>query len=112
MAQGCQSSRGRTARGFTQENSSPIRTTLVQMARSDRLRWRAEQGEVGNGQAKDCRRAFKGRQFDRGVVILCVRWYLLFADSAYAGDKLLNMLTKFGNWTIKIVRRMANAVGF
>ena len=34
MAQGCQSSRGRTARGFTQENSSPIRTALVQMARS------------------------------------------------------------------------------
>src|SRR6266446_3983501 len=27
----------------------------------------------------------------------------LFADSAYAGDKLLNMLTKFGNWTIEIV---------
>jgi hypothetical protein len=23
---------------------------------------------------------------------------LLFADSAYAGDKLLNMLTKFVNW--------------
>src|SRR5580692_5212464 len=36
----------------------------------------------------------------------------LFADSAYAGDKLLNMLTKFGNWTIEIVRRMADAVGF
>jgi len=42
MTQGCQSSRGRTARGFTQENSSPIRTALVQMARSDRLRWRLE----------------------------------------------------------------------
>jgi putative transposase len=36
----------------------------------------------------------------------------LFADSAYAGDKLLNKLTKFGNWTIEIVRRMADAVGF
>jgi transposase len=36
----------------------------------------------------------------------------LFADSAYAGDKLLNTLTKFGNWTIEIVRRMADAVGF
>jgi len=36
----------------------------------------------------------------------------LFADSAYAGDKLRNKLTKFGNWPIKIVRRMADAVGF
>ena len=36
----------------------------------------------------------------------------LFADSAYAGDKLLNRLAKFGNWTIEIVRRMARAVGF
>ena len=35
----------------------------------------------------------------------------LFADSAYAGGKLLNRLTKFGNWTIEIVRRMADAVG-
>jgi putative transposase len=34
----------------------------------------------------------------------------LFADSAYAGDKLPNTLRKFGNWTIEIVRRMA--VGF
>src|SRR5438445_11443990 len=29
----------------------------------------------------------------------------LFADSAYAGDKLPNTLSKFGNWTIEIVRR-------
>src|ERR1700730_8655463 len=36
----------------------------------------------------------------------------LFSDSAYAGDKLLNMLTKFGNWTIEIVRRMADTIGF
>ena len=36
----------------------------------------------------------------------------LFADTAYAGDKLLNSLTKFGNWTIEIVRRMADAVAF
>jgi transposase len=36
----------------------------------------------------------------------------LFADSACAGDKLLNALTKFGNWTIQIVRRMAASVGF
>jgi putative transposase len=36
----------------------------------------------------------------------------LFADSAYAGDKLRNTLTKFGNWTIEIVRRMADTVGF
>src|SRR5712675_940337 len=33
---------------------------LVQMARSDRLCWRAEQAEVGNGQAEDCRRAVQG----------------------------------------------------
>ena len=36
----------------------------------------------------------------------------LFADSAYAGNKLLNTLTKFGSWTIEIVRRMADTVGF
>ena len=36
----------------------------------------------------------------------------LFADSAYAGDKLRNALTKFGNWTIEIVRRIADTVGF
>jgi transposase len=36
----------------------------------------------------------------------------LFADRAYAGDKLLNALTQFGNWTIEIVRRMAASVGF
>jgi transposase len=36
----------------------------------------------------------------------------LFADRAYAGNKLRNMLTKFGNWTIEIVPRMADAVGF
>jgi putative transposase len=36
----------------------------------------------------------------------------LFADSANAGRKLLSRLAKFGNWTIEIVRRMADAVGF
>jgi putative transposase len=36
----------------------------------------------------------------------------LFADSAYAGDKLLEALAKFGNWSIEIVRRMADTVGF
>ena len=36
----------------------------------------------------------------------------LLADRAYAGDKLLNMLTKFGKWKIQIARRMADAVGF
>jgi hypothetical protein len=33
---------------------------LVQTVRSDRLSWRAEQAEVGNGQAEDCRRAVQG----------------------------------------------------
>jgi transposase len=36
----------------------------------------------------------------------------LFADSAYAGDKLLKALAKFGNWSIEIVRRLADTVGF
>jgi len=36
----------------------------------------------------------------------------LFADTVYAGNKLLNTLTKFGNWTIALVRRTADAVGF
>jgi transposase len=36
----------------------------------------------------------------------------LFADTAYAGDKLFDTQTKFGNWTIEVVRRMADAGGF
>ena len=36
----------------------------------------------------------------------------LFADSAYAGDKLLKALAKFGKWSIEIVRRMVDTVGF
>ena len=36
----------------------------------------------------------------------------LFADSAYAGDKLIKALAKFGNWSIEIVRRMADTIGF
>jgi transposase len=36
----------------------------------------------------------------------------LFADSAYSGNKLLNSIAKFGQWTIEIVRRMADTVGF
>jgi len=36
----------------------------------------------------------------------------LFADSAYAGNKLPNTLAKFGTWTIEIVRRMAGVIGF
>ena len=36
----------------------------------------------------------------------------LFADSAYAGDKLVNTLTKFGSWTIEVVPRRADTVGF
>jgi len=36
----------------------------------------------------------------------------LFADSAYSGDKILKTLTKFGRWSIEIVKRMADTVGF
>ncbi len=36
----------------------------------------------------------------------------LFADRAYAGDKLVETFAKFGNWSIEIVRRMADTVGF
>jgi transposase len=36
----------------------------------------------------------------------------LFADSAYSGDKLLKALAKFGRWSIEIVKRMADTVGF
>jgi transposase-like protein len=34
--------------------------------------------EVGNEQAEDRRRADQGRPFDRGIVILCVRWCLRY----------------------------------
>ena len=36
----------------------------------------------------------------------------LFADSAYSGDKLLETLAKFGSWSIEIVKRRPDTVGF
>ena len=36
----------------------------------------------------------------------------LFADSAYSGDKLLEALAKFGSWSIEIVKRRPDTVGF
>jgi transposase len=36
----------------------------------------------------------------------------LFADGAYAGEKLLGALRKFGEWSVEIVKRSAPAVGF
>ena len=36
----------------------------------------------------------------------------LFADSVYNGANLHAALTKFGNWTIEIVKRAADAIGF
>jgi transposase len=36
----------------------------------------------------------------------------LFADSVYNGPNLYAALTKFGNWTIEIVKRAADAIGF
>ena len=50
----------------------------MQMIRSDQLSWHAERAEVSNGKLKSVEELFKGRHFDRGIVILCVRWYLRF----------------------------------
>jgi len=36
----------------------------------------------------------------------------LFADSVYNGPNLADALVKFGNWTIEIVKRAADATGF
>jgi putative transposase len=36
----------------------------------------------------------------------------LFADNAYSDDKLLKALAKFGCWSIEIIKRMADTVGF
>jgi transposase len=36
----------------------------------------------------------------------------LFADSAYNGPNLREALAKFGDWTIEIVKRAADAAGF
>ena len=36
----------------------------------------------------------------------------LFADSVYNGRNLGDALAKFGNWTIEIVKRAADAAGF
>jgi transposase len=36
----------------------------------------------------------------------------LFADSVYHGPNLREALVKFGDWTIEIVKRAADAAGF
>jgi hypothetical protein len=36
----------------------------------------------------------------------------LFADSAYSGGGLDRALTKFGHWTIEVIRRSADVAGF
>src|ERR1700693_4509249 len=36
----------------------------------------------------------------------------LFADGAYAGQKLRDALAKFGDWTVEIVKRSDQAAGF
>jgi len=36
----------------------------------------------------------------------------LFADSAYNGPNLREALVKFGDWTLEIVKRAADAAGF
>jgi putative transposase len=36
----------------------------------------------------------------------------VFADSAYAGDKLATALTKIGTWTLEIIKRSDRAKGF
>jgi len=43
----------------------------------------------------------------------CFPWLRhLFADSVYNGPNLRDTLAKFGNWTIEIVKRAADATGF
>jgi transposase len=36
----------------------------------------------------------------------------LFADSAYSGDELPQALRKFGRWSLEIIKRIADTVGF
>jgi transposase len=36
----------------------------------------------------------------------------VFADAAYAGDKLAAALARLGTWTIEIVRRLEATAGF
>src|SRR6516165_1313055 len=65
----------------TQPDAARLRAgrgALVQTARSDRLRWHAEEPRSAMAKLKTIEELFKGRHFDRDVVILCVRWYLRF----------------------------------
>jgi len=39
---------------------------------------------------------FKGRHFDREIVVLCVRWYLSYKLSY---RDLVTMMSKTGNWS-------------
>jgi hypothetical protein len=47
---------------------------LVQNGTVDRLGWRAERADGGMAKLRTVEELFKGRHFDRDVVILCVRW--------------------------------------
>ena len=55
-----------------------VSPALVQARWAHRLCWRPEPGEVGDGQAEALKELFAGREFDREVIILRVRWYLRF----------------------------------
>jgi hypothetical protein len=54
-----------------------VRTALVQTAEAEHIRrklavWREQTGTLSIADL------FKGRHFDREIIILCVRWYLRF----------------------------------
>src|ERR1700736_6639067 len=55
---------------------------------------------------------------DGAAILLASTWRThpwlrhVFADAAYAGDKLAAALARFGTWTIEIVRRLEATVGF
>ncbi len=56
-----------------------IHRALVQMADTDRIRWRVERsGGQEMSKLTSVDELFEGRHFDREMIILCVRWYLRF----------------------------------
>jgi transposase len=71
--------------------------------------------ESGGPRGYDAAKKIKGRK--RHIVTEAIHQLFLwlrhlFADSVYNGPSLRDALAKFGNWTIEIIKRTADAVGF
>jgi hypothetical protein len=63
---------------FELPSSLVIHTAVVQIGRVSRLRLGFDEHEPAMSKLKDIEWLFNGRRFDRGIIVLCVRWYLRY----------------------------------